>query len=375
MAIPVETKVERLREQAARAIAAKKSSKVVLPILERLLAATTAGTEAQVYAHRQLAEHLVEHNPWRSLVHGRAALAQGGAKVAEDEGIHALAGLAHALLGNYPSAVAAYRRAVALTPHNPWYQHNLGHLLDVGLARPAEARRHLEAAHRAAGPDDGEISASLAHCLARLGELEAALSHVDVALETGPNKPEHVRLREWILRGAPEEKPATETNDEERAVEPAELAEVGHEVVPTEAGAAWEVRWAIDDPRSEAVLAVLREHMAGEPRLLQRAEQLWTDYARIVGAPLLDRTSVAVWAAMVDLATRDRRTPDKTSPGEPRGRLQVSVAGTARRYGVRADQLRARWVELLEAWIIEGGRWAKLSRAVDHRSPEKRAKD
>jgi hypothetical protein len=209
--------VDRMRGQAERAIASSKSRNTIMPLLERLVRAAEPGSEAARFAHRHLAEYLVEQNPWRALGHLRHAR-RDEAKSSprdlvmddgrDDDALNALAGLAHALLGNYRSAIGAYRRAVALVPSNPWYQHNLGHLLDVGIDRPELALAHLEAAHRSAGPDDGEISASLAHCLARLRRLPAALAHAEVAVATCPDNADHRRLREWILAGAIEADPS-----------------------------------------------------------------------------------------------------------------------------------------------------------------------
>lgn len=369
MTTPVESKVERLRKQVERAIASQKSRKVVLPLLERLLAAAEHGSEASVYAHRQLAEHLVEHHPWRALLHIRQSLVQGERAAQGDDGLFALAGLAHALLGNYAAAAASYRRAVAVAPANPWYQHNLGHLLDVGLDQPAAARRHLEAAHRGAGPDDGEISASLAHCLARLGELDAALAHAEVAVTTSPTNAEHVRLRDWIRGGAVPGRSGSSglSGPGGLSAGPSGRAASASETPPGPAA-------SCDD----AVTELLRAQTAGDPRLEERVLTLWADYVATKDAALLEATPAAVWAAMVDFACRDR-SPSQTSPGEPlglgRSRTTVSLAATARRYGVKTEALRTRWIALLEEWATAGGRWASLSREVDRRPAQKRAKD
>jgi tetratricopeptide (TPR) repeat protein len=339
---PVETKVERLRRQAERAIDARKSRNVVLPLLERLVAAAPRGSEAGRYGHRQLVEQLVEHHPWRALLHAREFLADGDRKAPDDDEVHGLVGLAHALLGNYGAAVAAYRRAVAIAPSNPWHQHNLGHLLDVGLGRPRAARRHLEAAHRGAGPDDGEISGSLAHCLARLGELEAARGHAEVACQACPTNAEHAALLAWIEAGAPLEGPP------DAALEQPE--ESAAEVV-----------------REDPVAALLRAGIARDERLQARALALWSDYAATKEAVFLEATPAPVWAAMVDFACRER-VPAQTSAGEPvagNGRRAGSLASSARRYRVKTEALRVRWIALLEEWASAGGRWASLLREVE----------
>jgi tetratricopeptide (TPR) repeat protein len=344
---PVETKVERLRRQAERAIDARKSRTVVLPLLERLVAAAPRGSEAGRYGHRQLVEQLVDHHPWRALLHARALLADGGRPAAIDDELHGLVGLAHALLGNYAAAVAAYRRAVAIAPSNPWHQHNLGHLLDVGLGEPRAARRHLEAAHRGAGPDDGEISGSLAHCLARLGELEAARAHAEVACQACPTSAEHAALLAWIEAGAPVEGPSSDE--------------------PAPSDGASDAEPVAEARREDPVAALLRAGIARDERLQERALALWADYAATKEPVFLDATPAPVWAAMVDFACRER-APSETSAGAPiagRARRAGSLASSARRYRVKTEALRARWIALLEEWASAGGRWASLLREVE----------
>lgn len=160
----------RLRSQVESALASGRSRKVVQPLLERLLRAAAPGTDTAVFAHRRLAEVLLAHHPWRALLH----LRQVTIARPLDDGAHAMAGLAHAMCGHYRAAVAAYRRAVRLAPDNPWYQHNLGHLLDAALERPALALPHLRAACAALGDDEPEVANSLAACLARLGQAAAS---------------------------------------------------------------------------------------------------------------------------------------------------------------------------------------------------------
>ena len=64
-------------------------------------------------------------------------------------------GLCQAVQGNYRMAVASFRRAVALAPSNPWYNHNLGHLLAVALDAPSEALVYLRKAHSAQPGQEG----------------------------------------------------------------------------------------------------------------------------------------------------------------------------------------------------------------------------
>ncbi len=194
-----ESGVERLLRHAETALAAGQGRRVVEPLLERLVALAPRGSDASVFAHRRLGEYRVEDHPWRALLHLRQVLPSHG----EDDDVHALMGLSHALLSNFHSAIASYRRALALSAGNPWYHHNIGHLLDVALDRPAAALRHLQAAHDALSPPDAEIGASLSHCLARVGRLGDALLVARGACAAEPRNPELRRLLDWLERGAP----------------------------------------------------------------------------------------------------------------------------------------------------------------------------
>ncbi len=196
-----ESGVDHLRRRAEQAIASDQGRRVIVPLLERLVTVAPDGSAASLYAHRHLAEYRVEEHPWRALLSLRKVVAAQP----DDDVVHALMGLAQALLSNFRAAVEAYRRALAIAPRNPWYHHNLGHLLDVALERPEQALRHLEIAHKATAPNDAEIAASLAHCLARLGKLEAARTLASGAAAAAPRNADHKRLLEWIDRGAPAE--------------------------------------------------------------------------------------------------------------------------------------------------------------------------
>jgi Flp pilus assembly protein TadD len=170
----------------------------VVPMLEALARAEPAGTASWVFAQQKLAEVLVESDPWRAAIAARAAMAHAP----DDEAPRALLGLALTLLGHYRSAARAYRAALSIAPDNPWYAHNLGHLLDVALDQPREAvtlltRAHLTESHL-------EIAASLAHALGRIGRTDQARKVLTRALgEAAPNA-EHAALLAWLDRGAPE---------------------------------------------------------------------------------------------------------------------------------------------------------------------------
>ncbi|MBK8168976.1 MAG: tetratricopeptide repeat protein [Sandaracinaceae bacterium] len=141
----------------------------------------------------------IERNPWQAALHLRAVM-----KVhPNDDVLYALMGLCQALLGNFKSAVSSYRRALSITPRNPWYHHNLGHLLDVALAEPQAALSHLQSAHRLE-PLEDEITASLAHCLAGTGELVEARALAFDAVRASPRNADHKALLAWVERGAPD---------------------------------------------------------------------------------------------------------------------------------------------------------------------------
>src|SRR5580693_3234487 len=157
---------KRLRRDVEWALRRALDPSDVLPLLHRLARTAPEGSDESVFAHRQLAELLVERHPWRATLHARRALA---ARPDDDRACAVLA-LCQTMLGNYRFAVSAYHRALVSAPKNPWYAHNLGHLLDVALARPADALFWLRTAYGGAG-QNAEIASSFAHALARAGKL------------------------------------------------------------------------------------------------------------------------------------------------------------------------------------------------------------
>ena len=194
----MDTRLSRLRERAERALASGRRGGDVLTVLETMTREAPDGSAHALFAHRHLAELQLSGSPWRAALHLRRLVQAGAA----DDSAHALMGLSQALLGNYRMAVAAYRRAIKLAPRNPWYHHNLGHLLDVGLSDSVAALDHLRMAHRIQ-PEEDEIAASLAHCLARLGHMKEAQLMAQRAVRRSPRNREHAALLEWIKSGAP----------------------------------------------------------------------------------------------------------------------------------------------------------------------------
>jgi Flp pilus assembly protein TadD len=136
---------ERLRQDVEWALRRALDPTDVLPMLHRLARTAKSGSEESIFAHRNLAELLVERDPWRAALHARKVLAHSE----EDDRGWAMLGLCQTLLGNYRYAVTSYHRALARAPKNPWYAHNLGHLLDVERAMERGDRGVVRARARA----------------------------------------------------------------------------------------------------------------------------------------------------------------------------------------------------------------------------------
>ncbi len=191
---------QELRQDAEWALKRALDAGDVLPLLHRLARTAPAGSEESLFAHRQLAELVAERHPWRAALYARRVIAFRP----EDERAWAILALCQTMLGHYRCAVSAYRHALAAAPKNPWYAHNLGHLLDVALERPAEALVWLRVAYALAGWS-AEISLSFAHALARCGELDEAKVVLAKAMEAGATR-EQAALMAWLEAGAPAEK-------------------------------------------------------------------------------------------------------------------------------------------------------------------------
>jgi Flp pilus assembly protein TadD len=191
--------VERIRRDVDQALRDRAEPEAILPLLARLARAAAPESDAWIFAHRHLAELGVEHDPWRAALFARRVLAQRP----DDDGAWAVLGLAQSLLGHYRYAARAYERALALAPENPWYAHNLGHLYDVALDRPADA---LPLLSRATFAETGEadIAASYAHALARCGKLSVAKRILKRAIRRGATA-DQMALSRWLDAGAPTE--------------------------------------------------------------------------------------------------------------------------------------------------------------------------
>jgi Flp pilus assembly protein TadD len=189
--------VDTLRRNVEWALRNTLKTEDLLPMLAKLARSAEPESDAWVLAHRHLAELAVDRDPWRSAIFARRVV-----KVdPDDDGAWAVLGLAQTLLGNYRSAVTAYRKAASLAPQNPWYAHNLGHLLDIALGQPHEAIGLLAEAHRRE-PKENEIAASYAHALARAGKLSLAKKVLRSVVQSGATA-EQMILWRWLERGAP----------------------------------------------------------------------------------------------------------------------------------------------------------------------------
>ncbi len=187
----------RLRREVESALAGASDPGEVLPLLHRLARTAPPGGADSLYANLHLAELLVEKNPWRAALHARRVTAT----LPSEDRAWAVLGLCQTLLGNYRSAASAYLRALDAAPSNPWYAHNLGHLVDVALGRPEEAIAWLRAAYEGA-EENPEIAVSFAHALARVGSIEEAKKVLAKAMDGGASREQAALLR-WLEQGAP----------------------------------------------------------------------------------------------------------------------------------------------------------------------------
>lgn len=281
-----------------------------VPHLERLLRLAPVGSEDAVFALRHLAELCVEHNPWRAALHLRELERVGEC----DEVLLALGGLAHALLGNFRIAVSRYREALCESPRNPWYHHNVGHLIDFGLGEPARALGHLRIAH-GLEPDEPEIAASLATCLMRLGqEVEAR----EVALESlhqAQADAEHARILREIASG------------QARAYVPSSMEPDVHA----------QVEERVDGGSIDAVSKVLRLKMveAGFGTTeIEVAHAIWEEFCT-QRSIRLQKPEVMAAAVEYTFSRHELRAAPKRSE-------------VARRYGVSAKSVAARSTEIVE---------------------------
>ena len=160
-------------------------------------------------------------------------------------------------------------------------------------------------------PEHDEIVGSLAHCVARLGDLEEAKSLAELAKEKGPCNPDHEALLAWIEAGATDAPAAPAT-----------------------------VRRPPTDRVVETVQLKMGE--AGFSREeIERATQLWTDMQAHCELRI---TKPEVLAAALEyaIAVVERR------PG-------CTQAEIARRYGVAPTSVSARFAQIRNALALRPG--------------------
>ena len=189
--------VRELHRQIEWTLARAADPRDVLPMLHRLVRLAEDGSDESVFANLRLAELLVERDPWRAALCARRALTHRPA----DDRVWATLALCQTLLGNYRFAASAYHHALSAAPDNPWYAHNLGHLLDVALCRADDALPWLERAYRGAA-GSGDVAASYAHALARAGRIAQARRVLTRAMKRTTSR-EHTALLKWVEQGAP----------------------------------------------------------------------------------------------------------------------------------------------------------------------------
>ncbi len=187
----------RLRLEIERALRGAFDPADVLPRLARLARLAPPASDDAVFANQRLAELLVERDPWRAALYVRRALAHKDS----DDRAWAILAFCQTLLGNFRCAASAYKKAIACAPANPWYAHNLGHLLDVALGEPLRALPWLKLAYDAKS-DNSEIVASYAHALARAGRIETARTVLEHARGRVDSLELDALLR-WLDQGAP----------------------------------------------------------------------------------------------------------------------------------------------------------------------------
>lgn len=323
------SELDRLRARIDDALRKDRPRAEIMPLLERLLASAPERGELYVYGHRHAAELLLQDEPWRAALHLRRVIRAG----ANEDTAHALMGLCQALLGNFDSAVHHYERALVLDPSNAWYHHNLGHLLDVALNRPQAALPHLRWAHEA-HPMEDEVTASLAHSLARVGELEEAEALAREALDLSPEHDSHASLVAWIHKGAPGgylfsaerafhgRDPRTRRNEDSAESEAQRAAHTDREVMR-----------ALERGMAEG----------GTPQvLLQRAEQVWRDYR--ARKPNLRVAKPEVHAAALEYAVSIMH-----------GITGLTQVAMAKRYGVSSASLGTRYADIRSTLALEIG--------------------
>ena len=202
----------RLRRRAEESLRKSLDPSGVLPLLHQLAKIASPESEDAAFAHQKLAELLAEVDPWRAALFARRVLLHHPTS----DRAWAVLALTQSILENYRFARRAYERALELSPRNPSYAHNLGHLLDVALRQPAAAVAWLGRAYQWAR-NDTSVAASYAHALGRSGRWRDAARVVKRALARGASR-ELSALARWVDAGLIDTSPARGLSATRRSV-------------------------------------------------------------------------------------------------------------------------------------------------------------
>ncbi len=333
MIIVPEDDANRLRRNAETALGGVFDPSRVLPILHRLAKHAEVGSDDALFAHLRLAELLVAKSPWRASIHARKVLAL---HPGEDRA-WAILGLSQALLGHYKFARVAYEGAVRSAPENPFYAHNLGHLIDVALDSPREALPWLCRARELA-PHHPDVVASLAHAHARLGDFAEARSllaplrkllHRSPAGASsrtgspvaGPSRSELSRLIRWVDRESAEPVVVRPRPTIKRVASPANKSGKSGK----------------KNPANKQILTSGLAHLPFSPKQLARARALAKDVRARVGSQLVQLEPAALAAAIAYAIIYVDQVP--LSAGEVAAPFRVSATRVRAAFEVLRTEL------------------------------------
>ena len=328
-----------LRQEIERSLRRAFDPADVLPRLVRLARLASPSSDDGIFAHRQLAEMLVERNPWRAALYARRALAHRG----DDDRAWAVLAFCQTLLGNFRCAASAYQRAIASAPGNPWYAHNLGHLLDVALGAPHRALPWLRSAYGAKA-DNSEIVASFVHALARAGKTGEARGVLEQALERFDSRELEALLR-WLDQGAPSRALGTARDAPQQT--PAEAKRARLESARRKLDE--KRRAAAPKERGRKLTQVLERGLSHLPfdarqraRALVRARDVVADAARVEAVATAEAAASAELFANAVNAAHGRAPARKKSGAKgtrATKRMPKRVAAVARRVKRKSDDL------------------------------------
>jgi Flp pilus assembly protein TadD len=319
-----------LRQEIERSLRRAFDPADVLPRLARLARLAPASSDDGVFAHRQLAELLVERHPWRAAIYARRALAHRS----DDDRAWAVLAFCQTLLGNFRCAATAYQQAIASAPGNPWYAHNLGHLLDVALGAPHRALPWLRSAYGKKA-DNSEIVASYVHALARAGHTGEARGILERALERFDSRELEALLR-WLDQGAPSRGAGAAGSrgaaDAKRALDRARTKREGERRVPNDRKLARVLERGLshlplDARQRERALVLARDALADAARL--QAEAVATAEAAASAELVANAVAGAAKGTKKQVPRKKPVAPVAPAPAARLKRKSEDVAGLA----------------------------------------------